>query len=105
MEIINPTTKVKARKTHTCSFCGFEINKGNYYHVSVIKNGGDIYSWKSHLECGRLYRELKMYEDADDGVTSEDFYEHITSTYIALNPDKSKNLPEFKERLHFLINH
>lgn len=77
MELINES-RPKANKEHTCMWCGGKINKGEIYDKSTIKNGNDIYEWKNHIKCSRLYSELDMYDyDLGEGVDSDGFLECV----------------------------
>ncbi len=68
---------VKARKSHTCSWCGEEIAKNEKYEVSFLKSDG-VYSWKSHLSCRDLTEELDMFYDVGyEGLTADEFSTHI----------------------------
>ena len=80
MELICDETK-KARKEHSCNFCGLPINKGNMYNRQVAKID-DIYTWKSHLHCNEIASRLNMYDDCwDEGVTTDNFHE-IVRNYV-----------------------
>ena len=70
-----------ARKEHECDFCGFKIEKGEKYDWSKNVYDGMLYEWKSHLSCLELASKLNMFEECDEGVTSEDFYEFVEQEY------------------------
>lgn len=76
---------VRAKKDHTCNFCGVEIDKGEKYHLQVIKNDltyKSIYTWKSHIKCMDIAHKLDMFKDCeDDGLPSDMFWEIIEETY------------------------
>lgn len=64
----------KARKQHTCDFCGGTIKKGETYDWSKNINDGDLYEWKSHKQCSTISSELWAYIDPDEGMTGDDFH-------------------------------
>ena len=65
----------KARKEHVCNYCNGRINKGEIYDWASLKNNGDLYEWKNHIDCGFIAQQLWQYIDPDDGLTEEDFQE------------------------------
>lgn len=65
--------KRKARKEHTCSYCGHKIKPGEVYDHATLKYEGTIYDWKTHLKCQFIAEELWTYIDPNDGMTEEDF--------------------------------
>ena len=64
----------KARKPHTCDYCGETINSGETYNHAVLRLD-DIYTWDSHLRCIFIATALWDFVDPDNGMTSEDFHE------------------------------
>lgn len=68
--------EVKARKEHTCMWCGGKIPKGEVYDRASMKYEGVPYTWVNHLKCSRLCSELNMENDGE-GITDEDFMEYI----------------------------
>lgn len=70
----------KARKEHTCDFCGLKIEVGETYEDQTCVYDGEIYQWKSHLSCEELTQKLKMFVDCwhDEGLTMDAFQEYIT---------------------------
>lgn len=77
METLKYQKDVKAIKEHSCNFCGTIINIGEVYLKSTHKYDGDVYDWKTHKYCAEIATRLKMYADADEGVTMDDFMETI----------------------------
>lgn len=77
METISYATETKSIKEHSCDFCGFKINTGEIYMKSTHKHEGEIYDWKTHKYCSDLAERLKMYDNADEGVTQDIFQETI----------------------------
>ena len=52
-------TVVTARKPHVCEECGRYILKGQPYRNQTNKEGGDIWTFKAHIDCfdlGSAYR-------------------------------------------------
>ena len=77
MEVIGQTTR-KARKDHVCDWCGEIIEKGQKYMVSSCKNDDELYEWKNHLRCEKLYNELDMGFSGDgEGVDSDTFLQIV----------------------------
>lgn len=74
--------RVKARKTHKCSWCNSTIEKGEEYQRSTATSDGDIYDWLECDKCkkhvGEMYKELNSYGDV---FTQEDFREFIKEKY------------------------
>jgi len=67
----------KASKKHTCMWCGGEIEKGERYYKTVIKNEY-IYTWINHIKCSTLYDKLEMYNHDDGyGVDSDSFMQLV----------------------------
>ena len=63
----------KARKSHSCDYCGNPIEAGEMYRNSVLKYD-DIYTWKTHLKCIEVATELWDFVDPMDyGMTGEEF--------------------------------
>lgn len=77
METLTQEKEVKAIKEHKCNFCGGKISVGEIYMKSTHKCDGDIYDWKTHKYCAEIANRLKMYDDAYEGVTMDDFIETI----------------------------
>lgn len=113
VETILYPTKTKANKVHKCMFCCQPIAKGSVYLKSTHKFDGDVYAWKTHEHCSEIASKLKMYEHADEGVTTEDFIESINGEYQTIMSETQNELydsktfvyPKFLERLLFVLNH
>lgn len=112
-EIIFPTKDFKANKDHKCNYCNGIIPKGSVYQKSTLKYDGDIYTWKNHCECSDIAMKLHMFDDADEGVTSDMFYEKVNDEYMRIMQETQTELyeskdfvyPKFKEQLSFVIEH
>ena len=119
MDTLMQPTKTKAIKEHRCNFCGEKIYKGDTYIKSTHKNEGEVYDWKTHDRCSELADKMKMYEDADEGVSQEIFMENVSEEHYCLLTDRFaedekkkysdilKQLREvrFREKLHYVIMH
>lgn len=95
METLTYQKEVRAIKEHSCNFCGTKINIGEVYMKSTHKHDGDVYDWKTHKYCAEIAERLKMYDDADEGVTMDDFMETIHCKHDDLLIDQ---LPFDKEQ-------
>lgn len=112
MKTINYPTLKKSNKEHKCDFCGQVIEKGTKYYSATYSNP-DVYSWKTHKYCMDISSELKMYDDCDEGVTSEDFKENITVEYQRILSEEFNEVyeskafiyPSFDKQLLFVLNH
>ena len=106
MECSSHTTQ-KARKPHKCDWCRFQIEIGEKYQRQAIFDNGSAYTWKNHIQCMELTRNLKMFDETyGEGLGSEDFREHIYQYYIQNSEYKEQEneLPKFKEMMDFAIN-
>lgn len=103
METIS-RTKPKARIDHRCNFCNGRILKGEQYNKQTNVYDGQIYDWKSHLDCQWIAQKLRMYDDmGDGGLTQDEFIEHIQFTFMRLN-DTTDDVA-FGDKLNFVIKH
>lgn len=77
-EVIDEAIRT-ARKEHTCDYCGLKINIGEKYEDQTNIYDERLYHWKSHLSCGELTKELKMFDDCwyDEGLTADNFHEYV----------------------------
>ena len=95
--------KPKATKGHVCDFCYDKINKGEVYENSTNVYEGVLYTWKTHHRCSEIASKLKMYDDADEGVTGDMFIDYINDYYSDLNQvqidDSFFRKTTFKQRL------
>jgi len=116
--LLNPK-ETKARKRHTCNFCGDRIIINQIYMKSTHVYDGMIYDWKTHKYCSELARRLNMYDECDEGVTQDDFMESVSEEHIGI---LSQQLPridsdkfgdiigqlskvEFESKLWFVIRY
>ncbi len=77
------TSKPKARKKHTCMWCGGIIEKGEIYDKANLKYDDYLYTWKNHLKCSELCSSLDMCHDGE-GITDDIFMEYVQE-YIREN--------------------
>lgn len=64
---------IKARKPHSCNYCGDVIESGEVYNHAVMKFDGEVYTWNSHLKCLHIASELWDFIDPLEGMTEYDF--------------------------------
>jgi hypothetical protein len=76
---------IKAKKDHTCDFCGARISAGEMYLYSASKLDGDFFVWKEHLDCREVglaymklnqcdtYSSLSEMDDEDRALIKKDF--------------------------------
>ena len=77
MEIISEKY-LKARKKHFCEFCGKTITPGTLYFDQFNKDCGEVYHWKSCVDCEFLFRQIYDYIDPYDGTVDADgFHEGL----------------------------
>jgi len=65
----------KARKKHRCEVCGWPIEPGETYERAVTFDGGDVLTWKSHLDPCQIATESARsagYDDYADGSITAD---------------------------------
>jgi len=101
METINYPSIVTAIKEHKCDYCLMAIEKGTKYIKSVYKFEGTIYAWKSHSNCQNIAHKLGMFQDCEDGVTSDDFQETIHCQHDQICGDATGL--SFADKLQFLL--
>jgi hypothetical protein len=103
MQILHSSSP-KARKEHKCCFCFAKIKIGSVYDLQTNIFDGDIYTWKAHKRCSQIAEKLKMYDYADEGVTSEDFQETIKEEFHNLQTTEDYDIPDFYGQLDFVCN-
>lgn len=96
MEVLDRKIRV-AKKEHTCDLCGFKIISGEKYDWQKNVYDGMLYEFKMHLSCLQLASKLNMFEDCDDGLTSDDFAEFVAQEY----PESVTGL-KFRDVLNFV---
>ena len=103
MEILKDKI-VKAKKEHICCFCNEKIIKGDKYHIQTNVYDGSIYTWKSHLRCDAIASYLKMYDECDEGLTQDEFWEYIRNEFHKLHTEENYDIPVFSKQLDFVCN-
>ena len=101
----------KAKKEHKCNFCLCKIEKGQDYNYSTYKLDADFYDWKIHLHCLEISSKLNMYDDAEYGVTDEDFqitirqeYKNLMSLYNSeIYEYENFIYPDFEGQLKYVL--
>ena len=86
-----------AKKEHRCDLCGFKIATGEKYDWQKNVYDGMLYEFKMHLSCLELASKLNMFEECDDGLTSDDFAEFVAQEY----PSSVTGL-KFRDVLNFV---
>lgn len=100
-----------ARKQHKCMFCGGIIEIGEQYQRSTNVFDGVLYDWVNHIMCNKIASKLRMYDDADEGVTEDYFQTRIHDEYAYIMSENHEDLweskdfvmPTFLEKLNFVI--
>lgn len=112
MEVLSSKI-TKAIKFHVCDYCGQHIEKGTMYKSESNKSDVGLYSWKSHLHCGKIANKLNMFDDVDEGLTAEGFRENISVEYDTIMrlhnegifESKGYKHPKFSEQLKFVLDY
>lgn len=76
MSLITSTYR-KARKEHTCSYCGRTIKAGDTYLADNIADNGTVYNWKTCKQCEQLLEKYPLYDYTGDGIDCWDFFDHV----------------------------
>lgn len=111
MEIVS-TKNPRAKKQHTCNYCGGVINIGEIYNYQALADGGSFWVWKSHRKCIEIADKIGMF-DGGEGLGADDFQESIRNEFdkIWIKKDtkhyESKDfiIPSFLEQLNFVCEH
>lgn len=94
----------KAKKEHTCDYCGGKIEIGEVYDYQFNVDGGDTWSWKNHQRCFQLCRDLDMFYDIYEGVNSDYFWESVFE-YHKTETGKQRNWEQRFKILDWTIQH
>ena len=70
-----------ARKLHRCDLCGLWIGVGEKYDWQKNVYDGMLYEFKMHLSCLQLASKLNMFDECDEGLTSDYFVEFVEQEY------------------------
>jgi len=79
MNVLSDTVH-KARKRHQCQYCLLPIDPGERYHRQFIVDGGDNWTWRSHVWCQHFaHSVIRAQEDfyPDEGLDAEGFLESL----------------------------
>jgi hypothetical protein len=107
MNTISEEKKVKAAKEHKCNYCGLKIEKGEMYLTATYKESGNVYVWKSHIECSELAYKLEWFGDNNEGLSAEHFQEGVRVEYERVCPKNVRDMEiaSFGGKLKYVINH
>ena len=83
-----------AKKQHRCDWCGNIIKKGEKYRHSVNVDGGDMWSFREHLVCNRIFEVFakRLHRHYCECYTSEFFEEYACEE---LKAHVCKDCPQF----------
>lgn len=89
-----------ARKKHDCEVCSWPICPGEKYERVITFDGGDVLTWKAHLEPCATGTSLAREADYDDGevIYSESVREWACET-AKHDPLSSPEAVEIRRRL------
>ncbi len=91
-----------ARKKHHCEVCGWNIEPGDKYERVVTFDGGDVLTWKAHLEpcaeAAQLAWNADYYDYANGLCTGGDVREWASET-AKHDPYSSPEAVEIRRRL------
>ena len=104
---------MKAQKYHRCDYCNQKIDLCEKYRNQFNRVSEGVYTWKSHLHCDEICLKLKMHDEADEGVSSDDFFEYIqnefsrimSENYNEIYESETFKIPPFPEQLNFVLCH
>lgn len=96
MAQILKTTHPKAKKRHTCMYCGCNIEEGEVYERNTCVYDGQVYDWVSHTDCQAIAEELRMFDDCEECLTGDDFCEYIND-YVLENYKNNENIINMSE--------
>ena len=88
------TKIVVSRKAHTCDYCGFPIDKGQEYQRSFNVDCGDVWTWKNHIDCESLCRDMGMFKEVPEGVSYDCFWQYVFDyfkDYSGMDIDETPN--------------
>lgn len=80
----------KARKAHTCDSCLRKIAPGAVYNRAWCVDGGDAWTWKSHLSCqtaGQILFDLDIRGDEDCLINVSDMDHEDRELIYAADPE------------------
>ena len=103
-EILSYSNPV-ARKEHRCDWCFEKIEKDTQYCKTANAYEGSVFTWKNHIHCEKIARELKMFDEYYEGVSEQDFTDYIIEKYNELVGENDLTQRNFSEQLDYLLNH
>ena len=98
----------KANKIHQCDLCLGDIEKGETYENQTNKMDDNVYTFKSHLTCINLCKDLDMFQNPDEGVNSAIFSDYVIEEYIEQidkNYDNWEGIKSIKQLVSELQDH
>lgn len=104
-DLINSSNR-KARKEHQCGYCLSKINKGEIYRDDTLTYEGEIYQWKSHLDCWKVLNYIPYDKEVDCGITQEVFTDALDQWMYDNNIDDEiiDGLKNEKNKVDFILN-
>ena len=99
MEVLSESKPV-ARKPHTCDHCGCDIGAGEQYHRAFLKDGGDTWSWKAHLDCAALSAQMHRDQDLcwDEGINLSEEWSNDREEMLRYRDDFPSVIARFEAR-------
>lgn len=79
MDTVSSTPKARVR--HWCEVCGWVIEPGEIYQRAVTFDGGDVLTWKAHIDpCQTASNRawLDGYSEGGDYITADSIAEWAT---------------------------
>ena len=90
----------RAKKQHRCDHCLTTIEEGEEYHRHFIKDGGETWTWKSHLDCRDL--AMRMHHDQDlcydEGIDLSDEWSNERENFLSYRDEFPTVIARFEER-------
>lgn len=83
------------------------------YNYSSYVLDGSIYNWKNHTHCLEIAQKINMFNDYNEGVTSEDFTYSIRNEFQEIMSLHHNEIyesefftyPGFEGQLKFVLKH
>lgn len=99
MEVLSES-KPKARREHICDHCGCSIAQGQQYHRAFLKDGGETWSWKSHLDCAALSARMHRDQDLcwDEGINLVEEWSNDREEMLRYRDEFPTVIARFEER-------
>lgn len=84
----------KSRKEHICELCGDTIPKGSSYKDRVVTDGGNLYHYKEHNECDKVFNKLWDFMDIWDDPGADEFQEALQNFWFDIICPNCKHYKE-----------